>query len=209
MRTLIPAAGVLAVALGLLVPAGPAQAKANHNYLTVTYKATGTSTVAKTSSSIKLGPATLKTRLYPDATFTGSLPLPATSTSFKAAGLVPISATVTFVQKGKVTGSIRQVGKRTVVTSHAKDYIKLSDVLIAGVIPGFVGDSCQTAEPVALTVKTPAGTSFNVNKGGTLTGTFSIGKFKHCGLQTPIINSLVPGDGNTITLKLSDAKLTV
>jgi hypothetical protein len=202
------AATVLALAAAAAAPAQAASARSANStkHLTVTYRVTGTSTVAKTNSSISLGPATLTTKLFPDATFAGALPLPPAQTSFKLLGLLPVKATVNFIPKGKVTGAIKTVHTRTVVTSAAKDYLRLSDVTVGG-IPTSVGDSCQTADPVALSVKTPKGKSFNINKGGKLTGTFAIGDFQNCNGQELLLNQLVPGDGNSITLKLSDPKL--
>src|SRR5581483_7763461 len=143
--------------------------------LHVTYRAKGTSTVASTKSTVKLGPATLSIALHGDGSFRGTLPLPPQQTSFKAIGLLPTTATVSFVPKGKITGTLKG-GNRTVVTSGAKDYLKLADVKVLGIDQN-VGDSCQTVDPVVLTVATPKGQSFNLDKGGSLTGTFSIGKF--------------------------------
>jgi hypothetical protein len=46
-------------------------------------------------------------------------------------------------------------------------------------------------------------TKFNVLAGGTLTGTYTIGNFAHCGLTTGLVNLLVPGSGNTVSLTLA------
>jgi hypothetical protein len=198
-----------AVLLAMFAAASPASASAN---LHVTYHATGTSTIASTGSKVKLGPATLSLALHPDGTFTGALPLPSATSNFKIMGAIPATATVHFVPKGKVTGALK-AGKRVVVTSKAKDYLRLSDVKVAGV-DQMVGDSCRTAKPVALSVATPKGKSFNLDKGGVLKGTFTIGDFAGCGsnpltaaINDTLINKLVPGSGNTISLTLSHGKL--
>ena len=148
-----------------------------------------------------------------NGTFTGALPLPPAASSFKIDGLIPVTATVNFVPKGKVTGSLKVAHKRISVTSKAKDFLRLSDVTVAG-IDQMVGDSCQTVDPVSLSVATPAKTSFDLNKGGTLTGKFTIGDFANCGsnpitagINDALINQLVPGSGNTISLTLSHGKL--
>lgn len=212
------AAATIGVAALVATAVMPATANAaGKNYLKINYTVTGTSTVKKTNSSLSLGPATLRSKLYPNATFSGSLPLPPTTSSFKALGLLPITATVSFIQVGKVTGSLRDKHDKTIVTSKAKDYIKLSNVTasVLGVPVNLgVGNNCQTADPVAINVATPAGKSFNVNKGGKITGTFTIGNFQNCGenpitggLNTGLINQLVPGPGNTITLKLADPRI--
>lgn len=209
IRALVAVGAGLAL---LATTATPAWAATKSKSLHVTYQAKGTSTVAKTGSTVALGPATLSLALKSDGTFTASLPLPPAQTSFKVYGLLPATATVTFIPKGKVKGTLK-AGKRTVVTSVAKDYLKLTNVTVAGIDQG-VGDSCQTIDPVVLSVATPAGKSFNLDKGGVLAGTFPIGNFANCGtnpvtgaLNTALINQLVPGDGNTVKLHLTDGKL--
>jgi hypothetical protein len=173
--------------------------------LTVTYKATGSTTVVKTSSTVALGPATLTATLNSSGTFTGSLPLPATSTSFKALGLVPVSATVTFVAAGPLTGTLA-TGKKTTITSSSSYYIRLSNVTLAG-LPGLVGNRCQTKAPITINAATPNGKAFDITNGGKLTATYTIGSFANCGLTTVLVNLLIPGAGNTLTLKLSDGQI--
>jgi hypothetical protein len=173
--------------------------------LNVAYDASGTSTIAKTGSNVALGPTTLTTAINTDGTFTGHLPLPATSTSFKALGLLPTTATVSFIEAAPLTGVLKSQPKPT-ITSTASVYIKLSDVTVAG-LPALVGDQCQTADPVSIPAATPAGQVFNVTTGGTLEGTFTVGNFENCGLTTPLLNLLVPGSGNTVTLQLSNGRI--
>lgn len=193
-------------AVGMGVLAGvPAAAGADPVVLTVAYDASGTSTVAKTNSTVALGPATLTTKLDAKGNFTGSLPLPPTTTSFNALGLLPTKATITFLPAGPVTGFL-SAHPTPAVTSTATYYLKLSDVTVAG-LPAFVGDHCQTEQPVAIPANTPAGQTFNITTGGTVTGTYTIGDFADCGLITPLINLLVPGPGNTATLQLSNGRV--
>jgi hypothetical protein len=197
-----------AVAAGLALLAAPNAAGADATAaatLNVAYDASGTSTIAKTGSSVALGPTTLTTSINPDGTFTGHLPLPPTSTSFKALGLLPTTATVTFVEAAPLTGVLKSNPKPT-ISSTASVYIKLSDVTVAG-LPALVGDNCQTADPVQLTAATPDGQFFNVTTGGTITGTFPVGNFEHCGLTTPLLNLLVPGPDNTVTLNLTNGRI--
>jgi hypothetical protein len=174
--------------------------------LTVTYKVSGSTTVVKTASTVALGPATLTATLRSTGHFTGTLPLPSTSTSFTAIGLVPVTATVTFVSAGPLTGKLVRHKKRTTITSSASYYIKLSNVTLAG-LPGLVGNKCQTKAPVAIHAATPNGKKFDVTTGGTVTATYTIGDFAHCGPATVLINKLVPGPGNPLTLKLSDGQV--
>jgi hypothetical protein len=196
-----------AAGVGLLAAPGTAGADdaAPAATLNVAYDASGTSTIAKTGSSVALGPTTLTTAINPDGTFTGHLPLPPTSTSFKALGLLPTTATVSFIEAAPLSGVLKSNPKPT-ITSTASVYIKLSDVTVAG-LPALVGDHCQTADPVSIPAATPAGQVFNVTTGGTLEGTFTVGNFENCGLTTPLLNLLVPGPDNTVTLQLTNGRI--
>jgi hypothetical protein len=203
---------ILTTALvAVTVPAATAAAagtrgEAASGGLTVTYKVSGSTTVVKTASSVALGPATLTATLRSTGNFTGTLPLPPTSSSFKALGLVPVTATVTFVSAGPLTGKLVRHKRTTTITSNASYYIKLSNVTLAG-LPGFVGNSCQTKAPVAINAATPQGKKFDLTNGGKVTATYTIGDFSHCGLSTSLINLLIPGPGNPLTLKLSHGRV--
>jgi len=196
----VTAAGAFALA------AVPAAAHAVPGDLTVTYDAVGTTHIAKPNSDIALGPTTLITTVSPDGSVTGSLALPPTRTTFKVLGFVPVSANVTFIPFGKgggVTGTLSQ-GK---VRTKAKFILKLSNVTVAG-IPAGVGDTCQSVTPAVIPVRTPVGEKFSITNGGNLAGTYTIPPFANCGLTTGIINMLVPGDGNTLTIAISNGRIT-
>lgn len=197
--------GVSAALLALTATAAVALATAPlanaDDSLHVLYDAVGSSVVAKTGSTVALGPATLSATVNPDGSFTASLPLPPSTTSFKALGLLPISATVSFVAAAPVTGQIVS-DPTTRLTSTSSYFIKLSNVKTAG-IPTPVGSKCQTKAPVSI----PAAGPFSITQGGTLTGTYTIGNFSHCGLTTALINLLIPGGGNTVTLTLSNGRI--
>jgi len=60
---------------------------------------------------------------------------------------------------------------------------------------------------VEIDAATPAGQTFNVFSGGALTATYTIGNFANCGFTTGLINALVPGPNNTLSLTLSDGQL--
>ena len=203
--TKMRAMAVAAVAAaGLAVTAIPGQASAatDPNALHISYDASGYSLIAKTGSSVKLGPTTLKTALNPDGTFTGTLPLPPSSTTFKAIGLLPISATVNFIPVGTVTGTLGSVPLQ--VKSSTKYTLRLSNVVVGG-IPTPVGNSCQTITPATIPAVSDPNSNFDIVNGGTLTGSYTIPLFAGCGLTTALIDLLVPGPNNTISLTLSNA----
>lgn len=176
--------------------------------LGVDYDASGSSHIASTDSTIELKPTTLSVEVESaDGSFTGHLPLADTTTNFNAIGLVPVSATVSFVEAAPITGNLITEGTTTRIESTASYYIKLSNVKLAG-IPAYVGNHCQTKQPVSIPADTPAGETFHILRGGNLTGEYTIGDFEDCFLQTALINLIVPGSGNTAQLVASNARLS-
>ena len=207
LRTLAATAvATLALAGGGLAVAVPADADAPAGTFEIDYDASGTSFIAKPKSTVKLGPAVSKTYISDsgDGTFTGDLALPPTQSTFKILGLIPVSATVTFVPAAPLSGQISDTLPLR-LSATASYYLKLTNVKAAG-LPTFQGNSCQTAAPVTIPVATPAGESFDLTNGGDLTGTYTIGKFSNCGLTTGLINLLVPGPNNTVTFTLSNGR---
>jgi hypothetical protein len=176
-------------------------------YLTIIYDASGSTHLATPGSTVALGPTTLTATLNNETDgFTGSLPLPPTTASFNALGLLPISATVTFIPASGLTGQLTP-GTNLTASATTSETIQLSNVTIAGFLPGNVGSTCETTSPVVISTATPAGQAFNPFTGGTLTGTYTLGQFANCGLFTSLINQLVPGSGNTVTLTASNGQL--
>lgn len=171
------------------------------------YDAVGTSHIASTNSDVAIGPTTLSTVL--DSTsnaLTGHLPVPDTQTTFHVLGLLPVQATVSFIEATPLTAHLIAVNGQPTIQSTASYYVKLSHVLIGG-LPGLVGNHCQTKDPVVINAGTPDGGIFSTFGGGELVGTYSIGDFAHCNLQTALINLLIPGSGNTIDLQVSNGHL--
>ncbi|MEO6702355.1 MAG: hypothetical protein ABI140_21800 [Jatrophihabitantaceae bacterium] len=203
-RTLSAAAAV-AVGFALLAMPTSASAATDPNALNVAYDVSGSSTIARTGSVVKLGPSVINVAISSDGSFTGSLPLPPTKTTFKALGLLPTTATVNFVPVGPLTGVLGGPVYNT-LTSTANYYLKLTDVSVGG-IPAFVGNYCQTILPVKIAVSSPANQDFDIINGGVLSGTYSIGLFANCGLTTAAIDLLIPGTGNTASLQLSNGRL--
>src|SRR3954468_18194872 len=149
--TALRASAAVALALAPAPAAAPVLLK-------VAYDANGTTHVAKPDSTMTLGPAVLRANVRPNGSFSGSMALPSTTSSFNVVGLLPATATVSFVPAARLTGQITSGGGTTTITSTASYFIKLSDVAVAGV-PSFVGSNCQTADPVTI----PAGGTFSIN----------------------------------------------
>jgi hypothetical protein len=202
---LIPAAiAVTGIALATPALAGPAApaAPAADQTVNVAYPVNGSTFIKAINSSIALGPGTLSTTAdLTTSTLTGTLSLPPATGSFKELGLVPVTATTEMIQDGQATGTVNF--STNAVTTTAKESIKVTSLKVAG-LPVPVGNNCETS-PATITVSSQPG--FNVLNGGTLSGTYTIPSFAHCGLATVLINLTLPGPGNTITLTLGAGTL--
>ena len=168
--------------------------------VSLTYPVSGSTYINAIHTSIPLGPGTLSaTADLTTSAVTGNVNLPPATGSFKELGLVPVTATTAFVEQGQTTGTLESDGGIQ-ATSHIT--LKLTSLKVAG-IPVPVGNSCQTAVPATITLTSESG--FNALTGGTVSGTYTIPRFAHCLLATPLINLTLPGPNNTITLTLGAA----
>lgn len=195
-------AAIAAIALSV----SPASADSTINAV---YPVTGSTHINATNSDMTLGPGSLNATItLPAASITGTVSLPPSSGSFNAFGFVPVTATVAFIPVGQTTGSVSGAVTDGTVTATSQFTIQITSMTVAG-LPAAPGPDCETATPAAITVTSPP--NFNAVLGGTLTGTYTIPDFKSCGLlgiETPLINALVPGSGNTISLTLGKPTLT-
>ena len=134
---------------------------------------------------------------------TATLSLPNATGSFKQGGVVPVTATTQFVNDGKTTGKLNL--NTGAVRDHVEDHA--ADRQPERRRPaGFRRQILRDQEPVVVNLKSEA--NFNVLNGGKVAGTYTIPKFRHCLLATPLINLTIPASGNTITLKLGKAKIS-
>ena len=190
MRRVITVLATVPLLLGLLGTAPAAAA------VKIDYEVTGTDTVKKTGSALQLGPGRLNTVLEASTgAITGTLALPPVRTTFTALGFLPVSAKVEFIPLGQTTGTI----VAGVVTSRSELRVKLSDVTVGG-IPALVGDSCQSRTPMVVELTSEPG--FNPIRGGKLSGRHDLPPFGGCFLAEPLINLLVPGPDNVLSLEL-------
>jgi hypothetical protein len=201
--TLLAASAAAAVAgIAAATPALASPAAPSDSIVSVSYPVTGSTFIKAIGGAIDLGPGTLSTTAdLTTSTLTGTLTLPPATGSFKELGLVPVTATTEMIQDGTATGTVNFT--TNAVTTTATDTIKLTSLKVAG-IPVLLGPSCETS-PATIAVSSQAG--FNVLNGGTLSGTYTIPPFAHCGLATLLINLTLPGPGNTISLTLGKGTL--
>jgi hypothetical protein len=196
---------IVAAAGGLLSLAlAPASTALAGSSVTVTYPVTGSTYIKAINSTLSLGPGTLTSTVdLKTSAVSANLSLPAATGSFKELGFIPVTATTEFIQDAAATGTANLKTNKVSVTS--KTTLRITKLSVAG-LPIQVGRDCETRTPASITVKSKRG--FTVLGGGNLAGTYTIPRFSHCGLATPLINLTIPGSGNTITLTLGAAKLS-
>ncbi|HWE88634.1 MAG TPA: hypothetical protein VG317_04125 [Pseudonocardiaceae bacterium] len=190
----VGAAAVLATTLST------GSANADTGTMSATYQVTGNAHVAKAGFDSKLGPGSFAATLdTASGQFTGDFKLPATKADFSFMGM-PVTADVNLVEGAKVTG------KLTDGAADAKINFKVlvSNVTVSGQSLN-VGDNCTSDGYATIDVKSDSG--FSVINGGTLSSTFTLPPYANCGWATSIINSVIPGPNNTLSLTLGQAQI--
>jgi hypothetical protein len=197
--TITALSGLLAAG-AILAAAAPASAQTT---VTVKYAVTGSTLLKKVNATAELGPGTLKSTVnLSTGTATASLTLPPASVSFQELDLVPVTATTAFINDGPTTGTVNLDTGAVTTTSHIT--LQVTSLTVAG-LPVPVPSGCESATPATVTVNSDPG--FTIVNGGSLSGTYTVPPFAHCGLLTPVLNLTIPGPGNTITLTLGKAKV--
>jgi hypothetical protein len=199
---LLAAAATAVLLTGTALAAAAAPARAADSTISATYPLSGSTHIKKLNATAPLGPGSLAVVLdTTNSTLTATLSLPAATVSATVLGL-PVTATTAFIQNGAATGTADLT--TNAVSTTARETLQITSLKIAGV-PVLVGKSCETVAPASISVASQPG--FNVLSGGTLAGTYTIPRFAHCGLATPLLNLTIPGGGNTISLVLGGATL--
>jgi hypothetical protein len=184
----------------VVVATTPALASAGTT-LTVRYPVSGSTFLKAANATVPLGPGTLRTKVnLTTGKVTASLNLPPATGSFKELGLIPVTATVAFIQNGPTTGKVDlSTGAVTTMSSITLQITSLS----VGGLPVPVGPSCESATPASVALASQPG--FSIVNGGTVSGTYTVPPFAGCGLITPVLNLTITGPGNTISLTLGKA----
>jgi hypothetical protein len=202
----MPGRGVAATALAGLfaaatVAAAAPAAASTGTTLTVRYPISGSTFIKAANATVPLGPGTLRSKVnLSTGKVTGSLNLPPATGSFTELGIVPVTATVAFIQDGPATGTVNLSSGAVAVTSTIT--LQVTSLTVSG-LPVPVGPACESATPATVSLTSQPG--FSIVKGGTVSGIYTIPQFANCGLVTPVLNLTVPGSGNTISLTLGKA----
>jgi hypothetical protein len=173
----------------------------------VSYGVTGSTTVAKTNSTITLGPGALAGNLLINndtgaVGISADLTLPtATANISLISGIFKIKAKVTITPTAPVTGSIANGD----LITHATANMAISDIWVGPLVPVIplptVPGACKTVSPIDLTLTAKDvdifAPSFRV------TGTYTIPSFNNCFIADIALGALVSGPNNTIALDLA------
>jgi len=224
-RLFVVFVSIAAVVAPVVVSAQPAQAFPKGDFVfPFKYKIQTSTTIKKLNQTIKPPPGTFSGAIDIDkgGLLLGHIKLPPVSFTFTQAGIGLATATAQIVEAKPVTGKVT-LGKiiRVVATSTfnlrilkvvpATPTLPLPGGGITGIgqlplpvdVPpvNLVGNTCTTETPINVTMSGIA----SFTKPSTFKGTFTIPKFKTCGLLTVALNQLIPGPGNTFSATANPA----
>ncbi|SHN45610.1 hypothetical protein [Cryptosporangium aurantiacum] len=161
---------------------------------------TGTTFIAKQKVTAQIPTSVVKTSIDLDAkTLTGTAEIPDLTVKLKLANLIPTTSIVRIVPQGGLTGTVDlAANKLTTTTTFKLQVLKVYQDALPSL--NLVSPNCisKTATSATLTNTTP----IDIFATTTVTGTYKIPAFTKCGLLTPLLTTLLAGDGNTLTLNL-------
>jgi len=193
-------AALAGLVTAVVVATTPALASAGTT-LTVRYPVNGSTFLKAANATVPLGPGTLRTKVnLTTGKVTASLNLPPATGSFKELGVIPVTATVAFIQDGPTTGTVDL--NTGAVTTMSNITLQITSLSVGG-LPVPVGPACESATPASVSLASQPG--FSIVNGGTVSGTYTVPPFANCGLTTPVLNLTVTGPGNTLSLTLGKA----
>jgi hypothetical protein len=181
-------AGVTSIAL-----AGPASADVfNLHYGNVT----GSTHLAKPNVDATIPTSVVDAQLdLATSQLTGTAQIPDFQVNIKIAGLIDTSSIVRLVPVGGLTGTLTD--SLTVTQQFRIQLVRVFSPLAPKI--NLVPRGCGTKQISTVTLhNTTPVDLFDT----TTSGTFTVPKFSGCGLLTPLLNLLLPGGGNTLTLRL-------
>lgn len=131
---------------------------------------------------------------------TGNLNLPAASKTIRLFGLPLATVTFAMSQNGPITGHVDLATMTVTVDSSFNFSIPRAT---ASIFPwwNIVGNSCRGTQPIDVSMAGPV----NLTGSQTFTADYTLPKLQDCGFSTPLLNLIVPGDGNTFTATFAPA----
>ncbi|MBC6447560.1 hypothetical protein [Actinokineospora xionganensis] len=163
----------------------------------VTYDAKGQSTLTGLGATLPLGPGTVEAAFdLQSGQFTGQLALPESRTAFTLFGFLDTHAKVKITQAGAMSGTVTSSGA---VTASVGVNVQITEVGHFGF--GIPLANCKTTAVTPITLTSQG--EFEPTIGGTLVGKYVLPKFADCGFDTDIINGLLGGQANSLTMSLT------
>jgi Flp pilus assembly protein TadG len=141
--------------------------------------------------------------------------------TFTEAGVGLVTATAAIVETKAITGKVNLNNFRVTATATFNMLLlsmypaqpKVPTITVPGIgtitlptlppLPkvNLVGKNCTTETPISVTMSGKV----TIGATNTLSGVFTIPKFKSCALATAALNQLIPGPGNTFSATASPA----
>ncbi|MFE0025695.1 hypothetical protein [Amycolatopsis sp. NPDC059021] len=197
-----------ATALGLSTIA-VAPASADEVEFPVSYQVSGSTTVKKTGSTMRLGPGSLDGALIVNTdtnavSLKANLKLPDAQADISLlAGLFRVKAKVRITPTGPVTGTLAD----GTLTTHATANMEISNIWAGPIVPIFplptVPGSCKTVKPIEMNL-----TAKNVdifNPPIKVSGSYTIPEFTNCFIADVALGAMVSGPDNALTLEMNAA----
>jgi hypothetical protein len=193
------AASTLALAAaGATIAAQPAHADTvwDLNFANVT----GSTYLAKPKVTAQIPQSTVTSKLnLTTGQLTGQANIADITVHMKLINLIPVTSTVSIVPAGDLTGTVDfTAGKLTTTTKFtvAIRNVHLDATPGINLVPS--GCKTRTSTTAVLTNTTP----IDIFNGTTVSGTYTLPSFTHCGLTTVLLTQLLSGPNNVMTLTL-------
>lgn len=197
----MPRSRVLAPATVSLLLAGcllaSSSAGASGPLLVLDESVQATTTLATLHQTVKLTPGTFDGAVSTAGRLKGRLSLPDTTTTVQLAGVGLADVTIGFAPTKRVLGRL-SLGTMSVKATSTQ-FILVRSVNPLGLPVNLVGSGCTTATPVVIPFKGQIAPTGIV----TVSGTYTIPSFSHCGGLATALDLAVSGTGNTFTATLT------
>jgi hypothetical protein len=197
-RVLLTAAATLTLATAgtMLAQSASADPVINLNFANVT----GTTFLAKPKVTAVIPQSTINTQIdLGTGTLTGQAHIPDLTVKMTLLNLVPVTSTVSIVPAGDLTGTVDLANNKLSTTTRFS--IAVRNVHLDAT-PGInlVPSGCRTRGTTSATLTNT--TPIDLFNGTTVSGTYTVPSFTHCGLTTPLLTQLLSGPNNVLTLTL-------
>jgi hypothetical protein len=157
---------------------------------------TGSTTLAKPHVSAAIPQSVVDADLdFANGNIVGAAQIPDFPVTIRVANLVPVTAITRMVPVGQLTGHLGDTF--TASSTFTLQLVRVFQPSLPRL--NLVPSGCRTATPT--TVNLVNTTPINIFD-TTISGTYTLPRFTHCGLLTPVLDLLLSGPGNTLTLRL-------